>query len=74
MQGKALLSKIYICIKVYPCLAGTGAIKMQMWVLRMLMLEVENNKRQTSWGQGEGPRAECGSRVGAGMKGEEEAV
>lgn len=47
---------------------------MQMWVLRMLMLEVENNKRQTSWGQGEGPRAECGSRVGAGMKGEEEAV
>lgn len=30
--------------------------------------------RQTSWGQEEGPRAECGSRVEAGMKGGKEAV
>lgn len=46
----------YIGIKVYPCLAGTGAIKMQMPVLRMLMLKLENNTETDFLGPGRGPR------------------
>lgn len=68
MQEKASSPK-YICIKVYPCLAGTGAMKMQMWVLRMLMLEVENNAETDFLGPGRGPQGRMWEPVGAGMKG-----
>jgi hypothetical protein len=70
MQEKALSCPKYICIKVYPCLAGTGAIKMQMWVLRMLMLEVENNtEMETDFlGPGRRPWGRMWEPVGAGMK------
>lgn len=45
-----------ICVKVDPGLAGTGAIEMQMRVLRMLMLEVENNTETDFLGPGRGPQ------------------